>query len=176
MMEEINKKKTPTINRSEEMQKTPISKQSATHTPAKTPATATKFVERSLHDLDDLIQKRRLELSSLRKSNRKKLTDRFAVSIIMLCYNHLTDIIEHYMDCHLILLYLYLDSQTPSINRSINSDRQSITLSDIQTPKLNFDLRDQDLLSYATPVSSTALAAALVKPVLHHDNSVTDIL
>jgi hypothetical protein len=74
-MEEINN--TPHISHPEEMQ-TPLSKQ--LHAPS--PASATKFVERSLHDLDDLIQKRRLELSALRKSNRKKLTDQFAVSYI----------------------------------------------------------------------------------------------
>ena len=53
---------------------------------APSPASATKFVERSLHDLDDLIQKRRLELSVLRKTNRKKLTDQFAVSYLKLYY------------------------------------------------------------------------------------------
>jgi hypothetical protein len=38
-----------------------------------TPASASKFIERSLHDLDDLINQRRLELSELKKTNRQRL-------------------------------------------------------------------------------------------------------
>lgn len=38
------------------------------------PASATKYIERSLVDLDDLINKRRLELHELRLSNQKRLT------------------------------------------------------------------------------------------------------
>jgi hypothetical protein len=43
--------------------------------PAVSPVSATKLVERSLNDLNDLIQQRRLELSALRKSNRRRLNE-----------------------------------------------------------------------------------------------------
>lgn len=45
------------------------------------PSSTTKFIERSLHDLDDLIQQRRLELSALRKSNRQRLNEQFSVVV-----------------------------------------------------------------------------------------------
>ena len=45
------------------------------------PSSTTKFIERSLHDLDDLIQQRRLELSALRKSNRKRLNEQFSATV-----------------------------------------------------------------------------------------------
>lgn len=56
------------------------------------PSSTTKFIERSLHDLDDLIQQRRLELSALRKSNRKRLNDQFSVGVSRLIENSCTSI------------------------------------------------------------------------------------
>jgi hypothetical protein len=53
------------------------------HTPKKTefeyndahsPVSAKKFIERSLHDLDDLINQRRLELSELKRSHIERLS------------------------------------------------------------------------------------------------------
>lgn len=41
------------------------------------PVSATKFIERSLHDLDDLIHKRRMELLALRESNRIRLLESY---------------------------------------------------------------------------------------------------
>jgi len=38
-----------------------------------TPVSASKFIERSLHDLDDLINQRRQELSELKRTNRQRL-------------------------------------------------------------------------------------------------------
>ena len=40
---------------------------------ASTPASGSKFISRQLHDLDGLINQRRLELSELKKANRQRL-------------------------------------------------------------------------------------------------------
>jgi len=39
------------------------------------PGSASKIIEKSLHDLDDLIQQRRMELMALRESNKLRLQD-----------------------------------------------------------------------------------------------------
>lgn len=38
------------------------------------PEPASKFIERSLHDIDDIINVRRLQLSDLKKTNLQKMT------------------------------------------------------------------------------------------------------
>ena len=45
----------------------------AAHHHPETPVSASKFIERSLHDLDDLINQRRQELSELKRTNRQRL-------------------------------------------------------------------------------------------------------
>jgi hypothetical protein len=54
---------------------TPISKADFLFSDVHSPVSSSKFIERSLHDLDDLINQRRLELSELKRSNRQKMIE-----------------------------------------------------------------------------------------------------
>eukprot|EP00596_Hydrurales_sp_CCMP1899_P000772 CAMPEP_0119043582 /NCGR_PEP_ID=MMETSP1177-20130426/23536_1 /TAXON_ID=2985 /ORGANISM="Ochromonas sp, Strain CCMP1899" /LENGTH=551 /DNA_ID=CAMNT_0007011971 /DNA_START=65 /DNA_END=1717 /DNA_ORIENTATION=- len=54
---------------------TPISKADFLFSDVHSPVSSSKFIERSLHDLDDLINQRRLELSELKRSNRQKIIE-----------------------------------------------------------------------------------------------------
>ena len=65
--QEADSSGTPTIN----IEFTPSDAGQARSSPS--PVSASKYIERSLHDLDELINQRRQELMELRKSHRQRL-------------------------------------------------------------------------------------------------------
>ena len=54
-------------------EKTEFAKPEFAFNDSHSPVSASKFIERSLHDLDDLINQRRLELSELKRSNQERI-------------------------------------------------------------------------------------------------------
>jgi predicted PurR-regulated permease PerM len=69
------------------------------------PSSTTKFIERSLHDLDDLIQQRRLELSALRKSNRKRLNEQFSATVSLI------ELVSIYIFFIFITFFIFIDRE-----------------------------------------------------------------
>ena len=63
---------------------------------ASTPASGSKFISRQLHDLDGLINQRRLELSELKKANRQRLEEVHQVLIEVLSGDDIHSI-KHYV-------------------------------------------------------------------------------
>jgi hypothetical protein len=94
------------------------------------PMSASKFVERSLLDLDDLIQRRRLELSALRKSNKKKIGERFHINSTPL---------------NRIKTPAAFPLPTGANIRGRDGSR-------LGSPTLQFDIPDEELLNYRTPL------------------------